>query len=138
MTTETPAWIFSAIEAAAAAGQRRRHRRPATTGCSREYDPEWAEAFYTGRVALTCDHENMLRQVKVPVLFTHHFRVTDPETGQPARRHLRSAGRAMPASSSRAPAARSPTARSRRWPHSMHGADPALYSQTIDQWIETL
>jgi hypothetical protein len=39
----------------------------------REYDPEWGEAFWTGRVSLTCDHEAMLGHVKVPVLFTHHF-----------------------------------------------------------------
>jgi hypothetical protein len=47
----------------------------------REYDPEWADAFVTGRAALTCDHENMLSHVRVPVLFTHHFRHVDPDAG---------------------------------------------------------
>ena len=29
----------------------------------------------------SCDHERMLRSVKVPVLFTHHFRMIDEATG---------------------------------------------------------
>ena len=47
----------------------------------REYDPEWGRAFWTGTVAASCDHDRMLRAVKVPVLFTHHFRHVDPATG---------------------------------------------------------
>ena len=48
----------------------------------KEYDPEWGKAFWTGTVAASCDHERMLRSVKVPdVLLTHHFRVVDEHTG---------------------------------------------------------
>jgi hypothetical protein len=38
----------------------------------KEYDPEWGRSFWTGTVAASCDHERMLRSVKVPVLLTHH------------------------------------------------------------------
>ena len=48
----------------------------------KEYDPEWGRAFWTGTFyASSCDHERMLRSVKVPVLFTHHFRMIDEATG---------------------------------------------------------
>ena len=47
----------------------------------KEYDPEWGRAFWTGTVAASCDHERMLRSVKVPVLLTHHFRHVDNATG---------------------------------------------------------
>jgi pimeloyl-ACP methyl ester carboxylesterase len=136
MATETPAWIFSAIDAAVAADN-----EPPLPGVNdemlREYDPEWADAFYTGRVGLTCDHENMLGQVKVPVLFTHHFRVTDPETGNllgaisdqqvsHVRKLIEGTGNPFTYRSFEA------------MPHSMHGADPATFVQAIDEWVETL
>ena len=47
----------------------------------KEYDPEWGRAFWTGTVAASCDHARMLAAVKVPVLFTHHFRLVDEATG---------------------------------------------------------
>lgn len=47
----------------------------------KEYDPEWGRAFYEGTVAQSCDHQQMLKKVKAPVLFTHHFRTIDPKTG---------------------------------------------------------
>src|SRR5215475_14192225 len=47
----------------------------------KEYDPEWGRAFWTGTVGASCDHEQMLRSVKVPVLFTHHQRITNDATG---------------------------------------------------------
>ena len=43
----------------------------------KEYDPEWGRAFWTGSVSAACPHDRMLRAVKVPVLFTHHFRMVD-------------------------------------------------------------
>jgi pimeloyl-ACP methyl ester carboxylesterase len=136
MAAETPAWIRPAIEAAVAAGNV--PPPPAVDDrMLREYDPEWAEAFYSGRVGVTCDHENMLGQVKVPILFTHHFRVLDPGTG-----NLLGASSDQQASYVRqlVEAAGRPFAY-RSFPamaHSMHGADPALYAQTIDQWIAAL
>jgi Alpha/beta hydrolase family len=48
----------------------------------KEYDPEWGRAFWSGTVALSCDHERMLRSVRTPqVLLTHHMRHVDPATG---------------------------------------------------------
>lgn len=47
----------------------------------KEYDPEWARAFYEGTVGLNCPHERMLSQVKTPVLLTHHMRGTDRQPG---------------------------------------------------------
>lgn len=134
LSTATPAWILSAMEAAVAAGSVPPQRGEVML---REYDPDWAEAFYTGRVGTTCDHENMLRQVKVPVLFTHHFRVTDPTTGNLlgassdqqvsyVRELIESTGNPL-------------TYRSfPSMPHSMHGADPVTVAQTIGEWIEAL
>jgi pimeloyl-ACP methyl ester carboxylesterase len=103
----------------------------------REYDPEWGDAFISGRVALTCDHENMLTQVKVPVLLTHHFHVVDPGTGrllgamsdlqaEHVRRLVEGAGNAFTY---------------RVFPemaHSMHGTDPALFAATVTEWFKGL
>ncbi|MFP3270019.1 MAG: alpha/beta hydrolase [Paraburkholderia sp.] len=47
----------------------------------KEYDPEWARAFYSGTASANCSNELMLRKVRTPVLFSHHFRTIDSETG---------------------------------------------------------
>jgi pimeloyl-ACP methyl ester carboxylesterase len=102
-----------------------------------EYDPEWGDAFFSGRVSINCDHEAMLGQVKVPVLFTHHFHVVDPLTGNllgaisdqqvgHVQRLVEGAGnpftlRTFP-----------------EMPHSMHGADPATYVDTLTGWLAGL
>ena len=101
----------------------------------KEYDPEWGRAFWTGTVAASCDHERMLRDVKVRhVLLTHHFRVVDDNTGtlmgalsdvQAARVQelLRDAG---------------VTVEYRSFPavgHSMHGTEPDLYVDTLLEWV---
>ncbi|KAK2595991.1 hypothetical protein N8I77_013503 [Diaporthe amygdali] len=101
----------------------------------KEYDPEWAEAFWTGSVAVGCEHENMLKHVKVPVLLTHHYRRVDPHSGGLAGaisdvqvehvKNLVEGGgnsfsyRSFP-----------------QMPHSMHGHDPACYVATVTAWIE--
>jgi len=103
----------------------------------KEYDPEWGRAFWTGTVAASCDHERMLRSVKVPVLFTHHLRHTDPETGllmgaisdvQAARVRalLTEAGVAVDYRSFDAMG------------HSMHGQDPKLFTDTLTDWARAL
>jgi pimeloyl-ACP methyl ester carboxylesterase len=104
----------------------------------KEYDPEWGRSFWTGTVAASCDHERMLRSVKVPaVLLTHHARVTDDASGfllgamsdQQAQRVqdlLTSAGADV---------------RYRSFPdvgHSMHGEKPELYVDTVLDWVEGL
>jgi pimeloyl-ACP methyl ester carboxylesterase len=68
--TELPAWIAAVRPKAEVPPQN-----------LKEYDPEWARAFWNGTVAQSCDHERMLSAVKVPVLFTHHFRHVDEATG---------------------------------------------------------
>jgi pimeloyl-ACP methyl ester carboxylesterase len=99
----------------------------------KEYDPEWGRAFHSGTVAAACDHERMLRAVKVPVLFTHHFRSVDPETGvlmgalsdlqaHRVRELLADAGVAVDYRSFD------------QMGHSMHGQDPALFAETLLDW----
>ena len=104
----------------------------------KEYDPEWGKAFWTGTVAASCDHERMLRSVKVPdVLLTHHFRVVDENTGaligalsdtQAARVRelLRGAGVSVTY---------------REFPsvgHAMHSLEPDLYVDTLVEWVTSL
>jgi pimeloyl-ACP methyl ester carboxylesterase len=103
----------------------------------KEYDPEWGRAFWTGAFYGACDHERMLRSVKVPVLFTHHFRMTDEATGalmgassdlQAARvrKLVTDAGQPFEYVSL-------PTT-----PHSLHGSDPQLYVDTLVGWADAL
>jgi pimeloyl-ACP methyl ester carboxylesterase len=103
----------------------------------KEYDPEWARAFWTGTAAASCDHTRMLRAVKVPVLFTHHFRHVDEATGllmgaisdvqaTRVRTLIEEAGqpfdyRSFPAMG-----------------HSMHGQDPQLFAGTLRDWALAL
>jgi pimeloyl-ACP methyl ester carboxylesterase len=127
MATELPGWMSF--------GQPTKEGQPAGVPQNlREYDPEWGDAFWSGRVALTCDHEIMLSQVKVPVLFTHHSHRIDPGTGNLlgaisdqqvsyVRKLVEGAGnsftyRAFP-----------------EMPHSMHDHDPATYATTITDWL---
>jgi pimeloyl-ACP methyl ester carboxylesterase len=103
----------------------------------KEYDPEWGRAFWTGTVAAACDHERMLRSVKVPVLLTHHFRVVDEGTGrllgaladvQAARVRELLAEAGVPVDY-------------RSFPdvgHSMHGTKPDLYVDTLLDWVAGL
>jgi pimeloyl-ACP methyl ester carboxylesterase len=99
----------------------------------REYDPEWARAFWTGTVTANCDHARMIAAARVPVLFTHHFRVIDAGTGnligaisddqvQHVRRLVTDAGQSFEY--------RSFPDR----PHAMHQADPQLYARTVIDW----
>jgi pimeloyl-ACP methyl ester carboxylesterase len=98
----------------------------------KEYDPEWARAFWTGTVAASCDHARMLSSVKVPVLFTHHFRAVDAQgyllgaiadvQAEYARSLIEEAG--SPVTYLSFP----------RIGHSMHGQDPALFTKTLVDW----
>ncbi len=103
----------------------------------REYDPEWGDAFVSGRATLTCDHDIMLRHVKVPVLFTHHFRHVDPDTGQliGAISDLQAARvRQLVEASGNAVTYRSFP----QMPHSMHENDPGTYVATVTEWLDGL
>jgi len=103
----------------------------------KEYDPEWGRAFWAGSVAASCDHERMLQSVSVPVLFTHHFRHVDEQTGfligalsdlqaTRARELLGEAGVAVDYRSFE------------RMGHSMHGQDPELFTDTLVDWTSQL
>jgi pimeloyl-ACP methyl ester carboxylesterase len=134
MSRELPGWISAALLSAAADQSGQLSGVPQNL---REYDPEWGDAFFSGRASLCCDHETMLGQVKVPVLFTHHFHHLDPDTGnllgaisdqQAAyvRRLVEGTGnsftyRAFP-----------------HMPHSMHQHDPAIYVATVTDWLAGL
>jgi pimeloyl-ACP methyl ester carboxylesterase len=135
MGTELPAWMAVGLRQMAGVGSDERPAGPPQN--MREYDPEWGGAFVSGRATLTCDHENMLSHVKVPVLFTHHFRHVDPDAGyligaisdqQAARvrQLVEEAGNAF-------------TYRSfPEMPHSMHGTDPVTYAATVTEWLTSL
>jgi pimeloyl-ACP methyl ester carboxylesterase len=99
----------------------------------KEYDPEWGRAFWSGSVAASCDHERMLRSVKTPVLFTHHFRRVDPETGFVMG--ALSDVQATRALALLAEADVDVDYRSfDRMGHSMHGQDPPLFTKTLLDW----
>ena len=103
----------------------------------KEYDPEWARAFSSGSVCAGCDHVRMLASVKVPVLFSHHFRMIDESTGtllgaitdlqvERVRQLVTDGGNpfeyvSLPAMG-----------------HSLHGQDPALYVETLVGWAASL
>ncbi|HEX4111824.1 MAG TPA: alpha/beta hydrolase [Stellaceae bacterium] len=103
----------------------------------KEYDPEWARAFWTGSGTVGCDHDRMLKNVKVPVLFTHHFCAIDEKTGtlqgaisdaqiNRVRVLIEGAGRPFVY---------------RSFPkmgHQMHRIDPALYVATLKEWAQGL
>ncbi|MCI0636054.1 MAG: alpha/beta hydrolase, partial [Actinobacteria bacterium] len=104
----------------------------------KEYDPEWGRSFWTGTVGASCDHERMLRSVKVPsVLLTHHRRIADEASGfllgamsdpqaQRVQALLTGAGVKVAY---------------RSFPdvgHSMHGERPELYVETLLDWVESI
>jgi pimeloyl-ACP methyl ester carboxylesterase len=103
----------------------------------KEYDPEWARAFWSGTVAANCDHASMLSSVKVPVLLTHHFRRVDEATGE-----LMGAFSDLQAVHARALiAATGSTVDYRSFPtmgHSLHGQDPRLFTDTLADWAASL
>ncbi|MDD9380144.1 alpha/beta hydrolase [Streptomyces sp. ZAF1911] len=103
----------------------------------KEFDPEVTASWASGLAFASSDHETFLEQVRVPVLFTHHARMTDPETGhmlgactdlqaQNACRIMQAAG--QPVTYTSLPDAA----------HQMHAADPHRYVKIVADWITTL
>jgi hypothetical protein len=79
----------------------------------------------------------MLAAVKVPVLFTHHFRAVDETTGtlygaisdlQAARVRQVVAGVGQPLDYRSFPA----------MGHSMHGQDPPMFTNTLVDWVASI
>lgn len=135
---ELPAPILAALAAMQAAGG---SEAPPALGeppqNMKEYDPEWGRAFWTGSATAGCDHERLLASVRVPVLFTHHFRQVDAATGtlmgavselQAARAKALVEAAGQPFEYRSFP----------EMPHSMHGADPELYARTVIEWATAL
>lgn len=103
----------------------------------KEYDPEWGRSFVSGLATAGCDYATMLANVKVPVLFTHHYHELDEESGTElgaisdkqatrARDLVAAAGRALTYSNFPS------------MPHSMHGYEPELFTTTVLEWAATL
>ena len=94
----------------------------------KEYDPEWARAFLTGTVGVGCDHATMLASVKVPILLTRHSPVLALSDSEVARVRELLAATGQPIDFRSFPT----------MPHSMHGQDPALFTNTLVEWAATL
>jgi pimeloyl-ACP methyl ester carboxylesterase len=103
----------------------------------KEYDPEWGRAFWTGTVGQGCPHDRMLSRVQVPVLFTHHFRRVDETSGvllgatsdlQAARVRELVAGAGQSIEYLSLPT----------MGHALHDQDPALFSETLISWADSL
>jgi len=135
---ETPPWMMTALIAMSI-------KTPGAAPPSfdeppqnmREYDPEWGRAFYAGTATVNCDHAHMLASARAPVLFTHHYRATDPGTGTVmgavsdqqvgrARELVTHAGQPFEIMSFPGMA------------HSMHGQDPQLFTSTLTSWSQTI
>jgi pimeloyl-ACP methyl ester carboxylesterase len=101
----------------------------------KEYDPEWSQAFWSGSVYEGCDHDLMLKQVRTPVLFTHHFRNVDEKSG-------RLFGALSDVQADRVKELVTATGQPFEYQsfptmgHAMHGQDPALFAATVTKWIQ--
>ncbi len=126
---ELPPWLAALYTA--------REPAPEPPQNLKEYDPEWARAFWSGSVAASCSHARMLAAVKVPVLLTHHFRTVDKKTGhligalsdiacERVRELIEGAGqrfeyRSLPSMG-----------------HSLHAQDPALFTSILVECTKAL
>jgi pimeloyl-ACP methyl ester carboxylesterase len=103
----------------------------------KEYDPEWARAFWSGAASASCDHERMLSAAKVPMLVTHHYRAIDPDTGTlmgaVSDLQVKRAGQLVTGAGQRFEVRDFP-----QMAHSMHAADPELFARTVTEWAGTL
>lgn len=103
----------------------------------KEYDPEWAKAFYTGTVAINCPHDVMLAQVKTPVLLTQHMRSEDASTGvlggAISDAQAQRAKAIIAGTGQRCDYQDHPTAL-----HMMHQFDPPLFARVVTEWIASL
>jgi hypothetical protein len=80
-----------------------------------------------------CDHLRMLKSVKVPVLFTHHFRKVDepggPSHGAVSDFQAKCAGELIKAAGQPFDYTSFP-----QIGHAMHRLDPSLYASTLKDW----
>jgi pimeloyl-ACP methyl ester carboxylesterase len=103
----------------------------------KEYDPEWARAFWEGTVFASCDHARMLASVKCPVLYAHHFRRVDDNDG-----HLMGAASDMQAKRvcELVKLAGQPIEYRSfpMMPHSMHGEAPKQFGELVIEFAARL
>ena len=102
----------------------------------KEYDPEWGRAFWEGTVAMSCPHETLLTQVKVPMLLTHHahhvseaghlFGAYSDLQAAKVRELVGQAG--MPIEYVSLPDAA----------HAMHNVDPERFAEVVSGWVKRL
>ena len=130
MPETLPAWILPVLELVGMTG-------PEPPQNLKEYDPEWARAFITGSVGVTCDHARMLSRVKCPVLFTHHFSMVDEKTG-----HLMGACTVQQVDRVEELVRTTGQSFTRltfpEMGHAMHQQDPELFVRTVVEWAEAL
>jgi pimeloyl-ACP methyl ester carboxylesterase len=121
--TELPDWLLPALSLMSGS-------EGAVPQRLKEYDPEWARAFWEGSVYASCEHSRMLKSVKCPVLYTHHFSHVDENRGyllgaasDPQAKRVcelvRLAGQPIDYRSFPS------------MPHSMHGEDPKQFAQLL-------
>ena len=102
----------------------------------KEYDPEWARAFWEGSVYAGYDHARMLQSVKCPVLCTHHFRHVDANGNLLGAASDLQAKRVCELISH---AGQPIDYRSfPQMPHSMHGEDPKQFAQLLVEFESKL
>jgi pimeloyl-ACP methyl ester carboxylesterase len=103
----------------------------------REYDPEWARAFAEGTVGASCDHEEMLRRVRAPMLLTHHHREIEASSGNIigaiSDEQVAQVRRLVGEAGQRFDYVDLPGAQ-----HQMHFEDPERFSQILIEWEATL
>lgn len=103
----------------------------------KEYDPEWARSWATDLANAACDHQALLAQIKVPVLFTRHFRRTDPDTGHSGGAttdiQAHNAHRLMRATGQTVTLLDLPDAG-----HLLHENEPERYAKIVADWISEL
>lgn len=83
-----------------------------------------------------CDHGRMLSSVKVPVLLTHHFRRSEPDTG-----HVLGALSGVQADRVRelvTEAGQTVVYRSFPVGHFMHAQDPTFFARKLIEWVGSL
>ena len=86
----------------------------------------------------SCDHERMLRSVKVPGAASP---TTSASIDEPTGALMGASSDLQAATGPGAPHRRGSAVRVRRLPttaHSMHGTDPQLYVDTLTGWVDKL
>ena len=106
---------------------------------TKEYDPEWARAFFSGTASASCDHAQMLSQVKCPVLFTHHTRSPEPAAIGETLKGALSDKQVKVVGDLITEAGQPFTYKSfPKMGHFMHTKDPELFTNLIKEWAKSL